>query len=147
MCVCVWCVFLLGERGRWVGWSVGRLVGGDPGHAHQDVWMVRAFLCVVLFLILFWSVCMCVCVGGLVRLFGLITTATTTHFSPHTPLFFFHLPNPPHTHTHTHKAHDTAIKCMQWSHNGNFMLTGARNGVVKYWARLNAVSAFDLRCV
>ena len=36
---------------------------------------------------------------------------------------------------------------MQWSHNGNFMLTGARNGVVKYWARLNAVSAFDLQCV
>jgi len=34
---------------------------------------------------------------------------------------------------------------MQWSHNGNFMLTGARNGVIKYWARLNAVSAFDLQ--
>lgn len=98
--------------------------GGDPGHAHQDVD----------------GACgrrvMCFGGGGwwcmLVRLSIFdrsIITTTTRRAAPHT------------------QAHDTAIKCMQWSHNGNFMLTGARNGVVKYWARLNAVSAFDLQCV
>ncbi|EWM28479.1 isoform a, partial [Nannochloropsis gaditana] len=45
----------------------------------------------------------------------------------------------------TWMAHDNAIKCMKWSGNGNFMLTGARNGIIKYWARLNSVAAFDLR--
>ncbi|GAB5030661.1 wd40 repeat-containing protein [Nannochloropsis oceanica] len=45
----------------------------------------------------------------------------------------------------TWMAHDNAIKCMQWSANGNFMLTGARNGIIKYWARLNSVSAYDLK--
>lgn len=36
---------------------------------------------------------------------------------------------------------------MTWSSNGNFMLTGSRNGIVKYWAKLNSVSAFDLKYV
>lgn len=31
------------------------------------------------------------------------------------------------------QAHDTAIRAMTWSHNGNFLVTGDHSGTIKYW--------------
>jgi polyadenylation factor subunit 2 len=31
------------------------------------------------------------------------------------------------------QAHDSAIRAMTWSHNGNFLITGDHAGILKYW--------------
>jgi polyadenylation factor subunit 2 len=31
------------------------------------------------------------------------------------------------------QAHDTAIRCMQWSHNDTWMISGEDSGIIKYW--------------
>jgi polyadenylation factor subunit 2 len=31
------------------------------------------------------------------------------------------------------QAHDTAIRCMRWSHNDTWMISGEDSGIIKYW--------------
>lgn len=31
------------------------------------------------------------------------------------------------------QAHDTAVRSMVWSRNGNFMVSGDHGGVIKFW--------------
>ena len=31
------------------------------------------------------------------------------------------------------QAHDTAIRCMKWSHNDTWMISGEDSGTIKYW--------------
>jgi polyadenylation factor subunit 2 len=31
------------------------------------------------------------------------------------------------------QAHDEAIRCLQWSHNGDWLLSGDTTGIIKYW--------------
>lgn len=40
-------------------------------------------------------------------------------------------------------AHNVAVRCMKWSHNGTWMLTSDQSGMVKYWhSNLNHLKAF-----
>lgn len=42
------------------------------------------------------------------------------------------------------QAHDSSVRCMVWSHNDTWMVTGDHSGYVKYWqSNMNNVKMFQ----
>jgi len=43
------------------------------------------------------------------------------------------------------QAHNSAVRCMVWSHNGNYLVSGDNSGTIKYWqsnmSELNRIQA------
>ena len=42
------------------------------------------------------------------------------------------------------QAHDDAVRCLKWSYNGDWLLSGDTTGIVKYWQpNMNNVKVLD----
>jgi polyadenylation factor subunit 2 len=42
------------------------------------------------------------------------------------------------------QAHDDAVRCLKWSENGDWLLSGDSTGIIKYWqSNMNNVKVLD----
>lgn len=42
------------------------------------------------------------------------------------------------------QAHDEAVRCLKWSDNGDWLLSGDTSGIIKYWQpNMNNVKVLD----
>jgi WD40 repeat protein len=71
--------------------------------------------------------------GFLIYIEGQPTRTHVVSYEPRVPIDHFQCVPPARLMVVVAQGHNEAVKAMRWTHAGDYMLTGAKDGMLKYW--------------